>query len=91
MSIEAHHQDALLQTARLELDRAHRGARAMEAGEIRRGLELALAALRELMADRPPEMPEDAADKVQAALADLDAGSLAEMDKLIEDVRAAIA
>jgi hypothetical protein len=91
MSIEAHHQDALLQTVRLELDRAHRGARAMEAGEIRRGLELALTALRELMADRPPQIPADALDKVQTALADLDAGLLADMDKLIEEMRAAIA
>ena len=91
MSIEAHHRDALLQTARLELDRAHRGALAMKAGEVRRGLELTLAALRELMADRPPEVPADAVDTVQTALADLDAGSLAEMDKLIEDLRAAIA
>jgi hypothetical protein len=91
MSIEAHHRDSLLQTVRLELNRAHRGARAMEAGEIRRGLELALKALRDLMPDRPPEIPADALDKVQTALADLDAGALADMDKLIEDVRAAIA
>jgi hypothetical protein len=43
------------------------------------------------MPDRPPEIPADALDKVQTALADLDAGALADMDKLIEDVRAAIA
>lgn len=91
MSIEAKHRDALLQTARLELDRAHRGALAMEAGEVRRGLELTLAALRELMAEPPPEVPADAVDKVQVALADLDSGSLADMDKLIEGLRTAIA
>ena len=45
MTAEDHHQDALIETARLELDRAHRAALGMQAGEVRRGLELALAAL----------------------------------------------
>ena len=91
MSIEAHHHDALLQTARLELDRAHRGARTMEGGEVRRGLELALAALGDMGGDLPPGVPGDTVHKLRAALADFERGALAEMDKLIEEVRTAIA
>ncbi len=41
MPTEEHHAEALIETARLELDRAHRAALGMEAGEVRRGLELA--------------------------------------------------
>ncbi len=47
MSIEAHHRDALIETARSELERAHRAALAVEAGELRRGMTLAVAALRQ--------------------------------------------
>ena len=91
MSIEAHHHEALLQTARLELDRAHRGALAMDGGELRRGLELALAALDGMEGDVPPGVPGDTIEKLRTALTDLEHGSLAEMDHLVEEVRAAIA
>ncbi|WP_158747467.1 hypothetical protein [Acidisphaera sp. L21] len=84
MPTEDHHGDALLETARLELARAHRGVIAMDASEVRRGVEIALAALR--------DVPNQgiAASKLTKALEDLDAGSLAEMDALIEEVRTAL-
>ena len=86
MSQDDHHQDALLETARLELDRAHRAAIALEAGEVRRGLELALAAFRSAgEADGARYAP--LAGQIEAALADLDAGSLAEMERIVEAVR----
>jgi hypothetical protein len=83
-----------MDTAGLELDRAHQAALAMQAAEMRRGLELALDALREAAA-----MPQDAGQSVgeeplgqwiaelQLALGHLDGGSLSEMETLIEDVR----
>ncbi len=86
MTVEDHHQDALIETARLELDRAHRAALAMEAGEVRRGLDLALAALQGASADGG-EMYATLAGQISTALADLDSGSLAEMAHIIEAVR----
>ncbi len=92
MSVEEHHRAALIETARAELDRAHRAALSVEAGEVRRGLTLALAALRSAAEDGAPDGAgySALADRVAAALADLDTGSLAEMETLIEGVRKAI-
>ena len=86
MTVEDHHQDALIETARLELDRAHRAAVAMEAGEVRRGLDLALAALQSASTDGA-ERYGTLAGQISTALADLDSGSLAEMAHIIEAVR----
>ncbi len=86
MTVEDHHQDALIETARLELDRAHRAAVAMEAGEVRRGLDLALAALRGASADGAQRYA-TLAGQISTALVDLDTGSLAEMAHIIEAVR----
>ena len=82
---EEHHRGALIETARDELTRAHRGAMAIEAGEMRRGLTLAEAALREA-ASEAPDLAE-LADSVAAALAELDTGELAAMETRIEAVR----
>ena len=88
MSVEAHHRGALVETAQAELDRAHRAAMTLEAGEVRRGLSLALTALRDASALQPPDpVLGELAATVQKALADLDSGALAEMAALIEDVR----
>ncbi len=90
MPSEGHHEDALVETAQLELDRAHRGAAAMDAGEMRRGLQLALTALQEAAkADAGGPLGALAA-KVAKALADLDGGSLTEMQSLIESVRTSL-
>ena len=93
MSNEEHHRFTLIETARTELDRAHRGALAMEAGEVRRGLQLALAAMQEAAATDAPADPALAAStaKLSAALSELDGGSLARMDTLIEELRVALA
>ncbi len=90
MSSEAHHEGALVETARLELDRAHRGAVAMDAGEMRRGLQLALKALQEAAAAEAAGALGALASKVAAALADLDGGPLTEMETLIESVRTSL-
>ena len=87
MSSEAYRGGALVETARLELDRAHRGAMAMDAGEMRRGLQLALTALQEAAATDAAGPLGALATKVATALADLDGGSLTEMESLIESVR----
>lgn len=89
MSQEAHHQDALIETARSELDRAHRAALAMQAGEVRRGLELALIAVRSAAETESGRFAPLVA-QLEVALADLDAGSLAAMEHTIEAVRKAI-
>ena len=98
MSNEEHHQGALLETARTELDRAHRGVLAMDASEVRRGLQLALTALGgasaqggETGAAPPDERLGRAMTELTKALADLDGGALAEMGTLIEDVRTLLA
>lgn len=79
------HRAALIETARAELDRAHRAALAMDAAGLRRGLELALAALDEHGAQHA------AAAQIAAALADLDAGRLEHMEHTVEGVRKALA
>ena len=89
MTVEDHHGEALIETARLELDRAHRAALGMEAGEVRRGLELGLTALREA-AQAGNKGCGPLAQQIETALADLDKGSLMEMAKIIEEVRKAI-
>ncbi len=86
MTVEDHHQDALIETARLELDRAHRAALGMQAGEVRRGLELALAALQAAEAGESSPTA-GLASRIGTALADLDRGSLVEMAQIIEAVR----
>ena len=96
MTLESHHQATLIETAKLALDRAHRAARALDSGELRRGLELARDSLRE-GAVPLPETPEPAVPStdqmsrlitvLDRALADLDAGKLAEMGNLIEAAR----
>ncbi len=95
MSIEAHHGRALLETAQLELDRAHRAAVAANAGEIRRGLDLALAALRESeTAGLGAEMDQaigTVRDDLTAARLNLDSGSLVAMEQLIETARTSLA
>lgn len=95
MSVEAHHARALLEEAQLALDRVHRAALAANAGELRRGLTLAIAALREAgSAGLGPEA-DQAIGAAQAALAsaqtDLDGGALVEMEKLIEAARSDLA
>ncbi len=94
MTSENHHFDALIATARLELDRAHRAALAVEAGEIRRGLELAITALRDAAAAPAgpgvapsPETAGRLRATLQTALADLDRGSLSELGTLLEQAR----
>ena len=86
MTVEDHHEDALIETARLELDRAHRAALAMEAGEVRRGLELALAALRTADSDGNGRY-HGFVERIGTALADLDGGALIEMEQIIVAVR----
>ena len=80
MPSDAFRLSTLVETARSELTRAHRAAVNMDAAEMRRGLELAHTALRDA------EMHEFAA-KVASALEQLEAGTLAEMERLIETVR----
>ena len=94
MTAETLHHDALIETARLELDRAHRAVLAVQAGEIRRGLELAMAALREASGDgitSGATPGQDVLTSVSATLikaqTDLDAGRLAELGALIEAAR----
>ena len=95
MSIEAHHGRALLETAQLELDRAHRAAVTANAGEIRRGLDLALAALREAeSAGLGAEMDQTIGmvrDNLTAARLNLDSGSLVAMEQLLETARTSLA
>ncbi len=86
MTTDPHHHDALIETARLELDRAHRAAIAMQAGEVRRGLELAFAALREA-AEGGVEPYDALAGRIATALGDLDTGALTEMTQIIETAR----
>ena len=94
---EAQHREALVETARTELDRAHRGALSMEAAEMRRGLELAILALREGATLAIPDSTRvdeqrgralgHLAEALEEALGDLDGGALMEMESLIEGVR----
>ncbi len=95
MSVEAHHARALLEDAQLALDGVHRAAIAANAGEIRRGLALAITALREagsagLGADADQAIGSVRAT-LEAARTDLDGGALVEMEKLIETARSSLA
>lgn len=94
MSVEILHHDALIETARLELDRAHRAVLAVEAGEIRRGVSLAVTALTEASTDGVTSDATPGRDLLQAVLAmlgqvqaDLDSGSLAELGNRLEAAR----
>jgi hypothetical protein len=87
MSIEAHHRAALIDTAGLELNRAHQAAVAMNAGEIRRALRIALSSLRSASGDDPSEPISGWISTLDRALTDLDGGALSEMATLIETVR----
>ena len=58
----------------------------MEAGEVRRGLELAFAALREAAAGGS-DTYDALAGRIATALGDLDTGSLSEMTNIIEAAR----
>ncbi len=95
MSVESHHARALLETAQLELDRVHRAAVAANAGEIRRGLDLALAALREAGLVGLGAEVDQTIGTVQANLTaartDLDNGALVEMEQLVESARNSLA
>ena len=91
MTADKHHFDALIATAKLELERAHRGALSIEAGEIRRGMELALTALREAAAGEAG-IPDPATltglrETLTTALAELDGGQLSGMEARIEAAR----
>ncbi len=70
----------------------------MDASEVRRGLQLALTALQAASAEgeaagATPGIPQldEIIGKLSRALADLDGGSLAEMETLIEDARLVLA
>ncbi len=95
MSVEAHYARALLETAQLELDRAHRAAVTANAGEIRRGLDLAVAALREAGQAGLGAEVDQTIGTVQASLiaarTDLDTGALVEMEQQIEAARNSLA
>ncbi len=95
MSVEAHHARALLEEAQLALDRVHRAALAASAGEIRRGLDLAVTALREAGSAGLGPDADQAIGAAQATLekarTDLDGGALVEMEKLIEAARSSLA
>ena len=95
MSVETHHARALLEEAQSALDRVHRAALAANAGEIRRGLDLAVTALQGagsagLGADADQTIGTVRAT-LEAARTDLDGGALVEMEKLIEAARSSLA
>ena len=95
------HYNALIATARGELDNAHRAAISAEAGDLRRGLQMSLNAMAEAAtmpeADEEPvagEVPAASPEllasvraMVEKAMADLEEGSLAGMASRIEDAR----
>ena len=86
MSDDQHHRDALLETARSELERAHAAAVSMDAAELRRGLELAAVAIRE-MERAPGEPMAGLSGRIDQALGELDRGELATMERHVEQVR----
>ena len=94
MSAEEHHARALMEQAQLALDRVHRAALAANAGEIRRGLDLAVTALQEAGSAELGADTDQAIGAVRATLeaarADLDGGALVEMEKLIETARSSL-
>ena len=74
--------------AKLALDRAHRCAKSLEGGELRRALEDARDALRALSAlPSATALSQAAGDKIGAALGILDSGPLDEAEHLIEAAR----
>ncbi len=89
MSDNPHHREALIETAKLELDRAHFAATTMAGGEVRRGLTLALSAFREMVSldEKDAASFKDIISGLEQAQADLDNGQLAEMERLIESAR----
>lgn len=100
MTVETHHQASLIETAQLELERAHRAALALDAGEIRRGVQLALDALHqaavpvagETEALVPPSATlQRLAGTLDRVLADLQDGRLAELGALLEATRKELA
>ena len=84
MSDEGYHRHALIETVQLELDRAHQAAKSMSAGDIRRGLDIAIVSLREAGSDAQLE---SCRARLEQAVASLDAGRLSEVGALIEQVR----
>ena len=100
MTVETHRQASLIETARLELERAHRAALALDAGEIRRGVQLALDALSEAAVPRggeaeasvpAPETLQRLAGTLGRVLTDLQDGRLAELGALLEAARKELA
>ncbi len=88
MSDDPHHRGALIETAGLQLDRAHLAATNMAGGEVRRGLDLALAALRDAARMETDDVSLNGIiSRLEEAMADLDSGKLAEMERLIENAR----
>jgi hypothetical protein len=96
MTLETHHQATLIETAKLELDRAHRAALALDAGELRRGLQIARDSLQAGAAPvagaTEPSVPSAdmllrLAASLNQALTDLEDGQLSETGNLIEAVR----
>ena len=77
-----------LNEARSALERAHRAALAMDGSALRRALEEARERLGEIAEESQVQA---ARDKVAQALADLDGGSLDEMERLLERARADLA
>ena len=74
--------------AKLALDRAHRCARSLEGGELRRALEDARDTLRALSAQpSATALAQVAGDKIAAALELFDGGPLDEAERLIEAAR----
>ncbi len=84
MSEAGYHRQALIETAQLELDRAHQAAKSMSAGDIRRGLDIAVVSLRDA---GPDEHLQSCVGRLEQALKSLDAGKLSEVGALIEQVR----
>ena len=81
----------LRNAARSALDRAHRAARNLQSGDLRRALEDARDALAAAVSHPDPTgSVRGAADGVGRALADLDGGPLDEAERLIEDARTAL-
>ncbi len=95
MSVEAHHARALLEEARSALERVHRAALAANAGEIRRGLDLAVTSLQGAGSAGLGADADQVIGTVRATLetarTDLDGGALVEMEKLIETARSSLA
>lgn len=93
--MSAHHAGALLEAAKLELDRVHRAAIDADAGELRRGLDLALLSLQGAadagLEDDTSKAVLAAISSLKVAQSDLDGGALAEMTHLIEAARTSLA